>query len=166
LSTKITFNSKEYDSPEAMPPEVRQEYERAMEILKTGNVGGFNPHVNIKLSTSVRFVHDGKVYGSLEEMPPEIRQKYEIAMQEIDMNKNGVPDFLEGDAATSKMDSESASPDPFFTENSAPIAPISAQPPVITPDEHSNTRLVMGAGLIIIFLLLVVFVLLLYIYQH
>jgi hypothetical protein len=145
MSTNITFNGEEYDSPEAMPPEVRQEYERAMEILKAGNIGGIKPHVNIKLSSNVRFVNDGKVYGTLEEMPPDIRQKYEVALREIDKNKNGVPDFLEGDAATSKVDSESASPDPFSTENSAPLSPPSAEPPAFTPDDHSNTRLVMGA---------------------
>lgn len=41
-------------------------------------------------------VIDGKTYKSVEEMPPDIRAKYEEAMRNLDKDRNGVPDMLEG----------------------------------------------------------------------
>jgi hypothetical protein len=109
MNTRITFNGKEYESPEAMPPEVRPAYERAMEIVNKGG-GGIKSQVNIKLVISVRFVEDDKVYNSPDEMPADVRQKYKIAMQQFDKNKNGIPDFLEGDIASMpEADSTSSS---------------------------------------------------------
>jgi hypothetical protein len=163
-NAKITFNGKEYESPEAMPPEVREAYERAMEIVNNGG-SGIKSHVNIKLSTSVRFVDDGKVYNSPDEMPADVHQKYEIAMQQIDQNKNGIPDFLEDDVASKPETDSTSSPEPLLIEPDAPIAPMTPQPPVIAPD-RSNGVLMVVAGLIIIVLLLVIFGLFLYIYQR
>ncbi len=163
MSTRITFNGKEYDSLDAMPPEVRQAYDRAIELVKKNNAGGtVAPHVNLKFSTSVRFVHDGKRYDSVDQMPPEVREKYAAAMHQIDRNQNGIPDFLEGTGPTSAA---SACSDILSPELSAPIAPLSAQPPVIEP-ERATTRPLVIAGLIILLLLLVIFGLVLYIFQH
>ena len=39
MSTKITINGQQYDSPEQMPPDVRQAYEQAMEKVKAGGSG-------------------------------------------------------------------------------------------------------------------------------
>jgi hypothetical protein len=164
MNTRITFNGKEYESPEAMPPDIRQAYERAMEIAKKGGVGGIKSHVNIKLSTNVRFVNDGQVHNSLDEMPADVRQKDEIAMRQIHKNQSGIPDFLEGDSASPPEADPSAS-DPFTVDAATPIAPMTPQPSVITPD-RSNGTLIVVAGLIIIALLLVIFGLFLYIYQH
>ncbi len=163
MSTRITFNGKEYDSPDTMPPEVRQAYERAMELVRKNNGGGIvAPHVNLKFSTNVRFVHDGKTYDSVDQMPPEVREKYAAAMQQIDKNQNGIPDFLEDTGETSTgLDSG----DLPSREFSAPIAPLSAQPPVIEP-ERSTAQPLLIAGLIILVLVLVVFGLVLYIFQH
>ena len=36
MTTKIPFNGKQYDSPDDMPLEVREVYERAMATLKNG----------------------------------------------------------------------------------------------------------------------------------
>jgi hypothetical protein len=41
-------------------------------------------------------VIDGKTYKSVEEMPPDIRAKYEEAMRNLDKDRNGIPDMLEG----------------------------------------------------------------------
>ena len=41
-------------------------------------------------------VIDGKTYKSVEEMPPDIRAKYEEAMRNLDKDRNGMPDMLEG----------------------------------------------------------------------
>jgi len=41
-------------------------------------------------------VIDGKTYKSVDEMPPDIRAKYEEAMRNLDKDRNGMPDLLEG----------------------------------------------------------------------
>ena len=165
MTTRITFNGREYDSPEAMPPEVRAAYDRAVEMLKDGGAGsGPNPRINIKMSTNVRFVHDGKTYNSLEEMPPEVRAKYATAMHQVDKDDNGVPDFLEG-TSSSKTGPHPASKQPSPFEPPPGLVPPSLQPPVIQPD-RSSVRLIAIAGLIILLLLLVVFGLVLYIFLH
>src|SRR5215510_14396380 len=38
---------------------------------------------------------DGKTYKSVDEMPEDIRKKYEEALQNLDKDRNGVPDMLE-----------------------------------------------------------------------
>jgi hypothetical protein len=165
MAIKVTFNGTEYDSLEAMPPEVRQAYERALEMAQKGSSGGGQtPRINVKFSTRFRFVHDGKTYNSIDEMPPDVRQKYAAAMQKIDKDQNGVPDFLEG-GTDSAADSQLSMNDPFSTTTPTPIAPLSPQPPVITPD-RPNTTVIWVAGLIIAVLLLVILGLALYIMQH
>ena len=41
-------------------------------------------------------VIDGKTYKSVEEMPLDIRAKYEEAIRNLDKDRNGMPDMLEG----------------------------------------------------------------------
>lgn len=81
------LNGKEYDGIEAMPPDVRKDYEALLESLK--NTGGEDVlsvlkspgHATIKTTTTVRqIVVNGKSYGSVEEMPAETRRIYEEAM--------------------------------------------------------------------------------------
>lgn len=102
---KITFNGQEYDSPEAMPPEVRQLYQMMTSMLSDANQDGM-PDIfagvagAAALTTfqSTQFIVDGKAYSSLDELPVEARQKYEQAMGRLDANRNGIPDLLEGSA--------------------------------------------------------------------
>lgn len=162
MTARITFNGRDYDSPEAMPPEVRAAYDRAVEMLKNGGKGsGTNPRINIKMSTNVRFVHDGKTYNSLDEMPPEVRAKYATAMHQIDRDDNGVPDILEA-GSSSRTDAKPSPIRPSPFEPPPSLVPPSLQTPVIQPD-RSSVRLIAIAGLIILLLLLVVFGLVLYI---
>jgi len=55
MSTRITINGQEYDSPEQMPPDVRQLYEQAMARAKAGGPGvkvdtvRFNPTFTFRI---------------------------------------------------------------------------------------------------------------------
>lgn len=96
---KISFNGHEYDSPEAMPPDVRRLYEMAAGLLadKDGNgmpdiFEGAAAGNSAFVAHTTQFSVDGKLYSSLEELPPEARQKYEQAMKRFNVNSDGVPD--------------------------------------------------------------------------
>jgi hypothetical protein len=85
VSLKIVFNGKEYDSVDAMPPDVRKEYEVALETLKQG--GGAEIFsllqrdmgvTGARIETTVReIVVNGKKYDSVDAMPPDVRRAYE-----------------------------------------------------------------------------------------
>jgi hypothetical protein len=92
VSLKIVFNGAEYDSVEAMPPDVRAQYEKVLESLKkTGgdevlsalqrvsSGGGGSLSGTIK-TTYKEIVVNGKKYGSVGEMPPDVRRLYEDAL--------------------------------------------------------------------------------------
>ena len=91
MSLKIVFNGTEYDNVDAMPPDVRKEYEVALETLrKSGGeeilsvlqrdmrVGG----THIK-ATFREIVVNGKKYDSVDAMPPDVRRAYEQAMARV-----------------------------------------------------------------------------------
>jgi hypothetical protein len=98
---KINFNGQEYDSPEAMPAEVRQLYQMMTNMLADENQDGmpdiFAGSGNIKSTVfqTTQFIVDGKAYSSLDEMPAEMRQKYQQSLGQLDANRNGIPDLLE-----------------------------------------------------------------------
>jgi len=88
VSLKIVFNGKEYDSVDAMPPDVRKEYEVALETLrKSGgeeilsvlqrDMGVTGAHIK---ATFREIVVNGKKYDSVDAMPPDARRTYEQAM--------------------------------------------------------------------------------------
>jgi len=88
VSLKIVFNGKEYDSVDAMPPDVRKEYEVALEALrKSGgeeilsvlqrDMGVSGTHIK---ATFREIVVNGKKYDSVEAMPPDVRRAHERAM--------------------------------------------------------------------------------------
>jgi DNA polymerase II small subunit/DNA polymerase delta subunit B len=87
VKTKIRFNGEEYAGVEAMPPEVRQAYERAMS----------NAHVY----KSTKFTFNGQTYGSVDEMPAEVRSRYEQVKAFVDANDDGIPDVLQTDRVRS-----------------------------------------------------------------
>jgi len=85
------FNGREYDSVEAMPPDVRQEYEVALETLrKSGgeeilsvlqrDMGVSGTHIKATLR---EIVVNGKKYDSVDAMPPDVRRVYEQAMARV-----------------------------------------------------------------------------------
>ena len=88
MSLKIVFNGKEYDSVDAMPPDVRKEYEVALETLrKSGgeeilsvlqrDMGVTGTHIKASFR---EIVVNGKKYESVDAMPPDVRRIYEQAM--------------------------------------------------------------------------------------
>jgi hypothetical protein len=87
---RITVNGVEYDSVEAMPADVRRQYERAMNMLadrdKDGvpdmlegsqlSVSGDERNLIISSVTTTRFEIDGKTVESLEDLPPDLREAF------------------------------------------------------------------------------------------
>ena len=91
MSLKIVFNGKEYDSVDQMPPDVRKEYEVALETLrKSGgeeilsvlqrDMGVSGTHIK---ATFREIVVNGKKYDSVDAMPPDVRRTYEQAMARV-----------------------------------------------------------------------------------
>jgi len=91
-STKITVNGQHYDSPEAMPPDVRRMYEDALRAVGpslakagsggntqvfTGRAGDLGGSVIVNRTVTV----NNQTYGSLDELPPEVRQQFEAALK-------------------------------------------------------------------------------------
>ena len=91
MSLKIVFNGAEYDSVDAMPPDVRKQYEVALETLrKSGgeeilsvlqrDMGVTGAHIK---ATFREIVVNGKKYDSVDAMPPDVRRTYEQAMARV-----------------------------------------------------------------------------------
>ena len=91
MSLKIVFNGKQYDSVDAMPPDVRKEYDVALETLrKSGgeeilsvlqrDMGVTGTHIK---ATFREIVVNGKKYDSVDAMPPDVRRAYEQAMARV-----------------------------------------------------------------------------------
>ena len=91
-TTKITINGQQYDSPEAMPPDVRRMYEEAMRVagsslagakgggntqVFTGHTGGLGASVVVNRVITV----NDRTYGSIDELPPDVRQLYEQTLK-------------------------------------------------------------------------------------
>ena len=91
MSLKIVFNGKQYDSVDAMPPDVRKDYDVALESLKQSggteilsllqrDMGVTGTHIK----TTVReIVVNGTKYDSVDAMPPDVRRTYEQAMARL-----------------------------------------------------------------------------------
>jgi len=91
VSLKIVFNGAEYDSVEAMPPDVRAQYDKVLESLKktggdevllalqrvSSGSGGLSGTIK---TTYSEIVVNGKKYGSVGDMPPDVRRLYEQAL--------------------------------------------------------------------------------------
>src|SRR5437762_12773039 len=86
VSLKIVFNGQEYDSVDAMPPDVRKEYEVALETLRTSGgeeslsvlqrgMGVSGTHIK---ATFRAIVVNGQHYGSVHAMRPAVRRTYEL----------------------------------------------------------------------------------------
>ncbi len=91
VSLKIVFNGKEYDNVDAMPPDVRKEYEVALATLrKSGgeeiltvlqrDMGVSGAHIK---ATYREIVVNGKKYDSVDAMPPDVRRTYEQALARV-----------------------------------------------------------------------------------
>ena len=102
MSQRIVVNGVEYDSPAAMPPDVRQQYERALAALnqveptREQRVQSVPGGVNVNVTTRrVQYNIDGKTYDDPAQLPPEIRAKVERALAEpskLDVRDQGRTD--------------------------------------------------------------------------
>src|SRR5437867_7089876 len=89
MTDKIVFNGQEYDGVDAMPADIRKQYEDVMRLLsesdrselETQVQGGVGRRiVNVKANVRTRIVVNGKEYGSVAELPPGVRSAYERAL--------------------------------------------------------------------------------------
>jgi hypothetical protein len=154
---KISFNGKEYDSPEAMPAEVRQLYQMAIDMLADKNQDGIPDVFSgmaggasvVQMNTS-QFVVDGKAYASLDELPADARQRYEQAFGQFDANRNGIPDMLEGNPFGIAQPAPATAAQPTAAQDAGP----GYQEPRVTvigdTPSASRTMLLSVAGLVII----------------
>lgn len=94
MPTKITVNGIDYESVDAMPPDVRKVYEDTMaKFASLGPAQGDKPsevvyegHAGpVHYTTAVRkqIVVNGKSYESEESMPPDVRQAYQLGMRTL-----------------------------------------------------------------------------------
>ena len=89
---KITVNGQQYDSPEAMPPDVRRVYDEAMRTagaslaggqsggstqVFTGQAGPLGASVVVNRIITV----NNRTYGSIDQLPPDVRALYEDALK-------------------------------------------------------------------------------------
>jgi len=93
MTQKIVVNGTEYESPEAMPPDVRRQYERALKLVQDVAQGAApqgttertvrtaRDGVSVKVHTKqVKYTVDGKTYDDPSQLPPEVRARVEQAL--------------------------------------------------------------------------------------
>lgn len=158
----IVIDGKTYNSVNEMPEDVRRSYEDAMRNLdnnRNGTPDLFEGAASFQDTTTnvinaTKIVVNGQVFDGLDQLPPEVRAKYEQAMGNMDANKNGIPDFVEGMLGTSNQTNPVATS--FGT--AAPPRPASRKPiPVgstIEP-ESSGGWILAVTGIILVGLCLV-----------
>jgi hypothetical protein len=132
----IIFIGVSYDSPEAMPPDVRRLYELALGMTRDADGDGV-PDVmqgaaSRTLASGTTFVVNGQAYGGLDQLPPEARAQYEQAMRRLDADGNGVPDLFEAAGA--------------LRASAAPAAPGASPAPAISPEPQVQIVGDRGAG--------------------
>src|SRR2546426_1606690 len=97
MTQKIVVNGTEYDSPEAMPPEVRRQYEQALRLVQDVAKGAAPPGtmartvettrdgVSVKVHTKqLKYTVDGKSYDDPTQLPPEVRARVEQALHGVE----------------------------------------------------------------------------------
>ena len=167
----IVIDGKTYNSVNEMPADVRQQYEQAMRSLGDANnnrVPDAFESANIfadqdrngipdafeNLSPqsttvgSMKIMIDGKEFNRIEDLPPDARARYKEAMGNMDANRNGIPDFVEG-MFTSSTPAANISSSPIALGEDRTI-PLPASP-TITPDTTNGWMLVL-AGLFLFLL--------------
>lgn len=74
--TKITINGQEYHSLEEVPPELREKYSKALQMLRDleakAAAGLSSESITVRDSESI--IYNGQKYNSREELPPEARE--------------------------------------------------------------------------------------------
>ena len=175
----IVIDGKTYNSVEAMPPDVLQKYEQAMQsfggaksnhipdtfqtvssetvnILADKDKNGIpdileNLTAGQAVVNSMKIIVDGKEFNGIENLPPEARTKYEAGMRKLDANQNGIPDFVEGMIKTT--DQTTASATSFAVDPAPSSTPLPASP-TVTPDTSNGLMLAL-AGLFVLVLCII-----------
>jgi hypothetical protein len=86
MSDKIVFNGQEFDGVEAMPADLRKQYEDVMRLLAdsgqapAGGTGPVRRIFSVKTNFHTRVFVNKKEYKSVDELPPELRSEYERAV--------------------------------------------------------------------------------------
>lgn len=160
----IVIDGKTYNSVEELPPDIRKKYEQAMRTLGDANNNQIPdvfeslniftdqnkdgaPDILENLTAShhtvstMKIVVDGKEFNGLEELPPEARAKYEEAMGNLDANRNGIPDFVEGMLNPANQNVMSVSRP--VADSRPPSSHVSSSP-MITPDTSNGWMLVLS----------------------
>lgn len=87
---KIVFNGQEFAGVEAMPADVRKQYEDVMRLLadsdqhlSTAASSDGTPRkiINVKTSFTTRVVVNGREYHSTSELPGNVRAAYDRAIE-------------------------------------------------------------------------------------
>ncbi|MCI0360059.1 MAG: hypothetical protein L0211_16400 [Planctomycetaceae bacterium] len=105
---KIVINGREYSSPDELPAEAREGYERAMSALADKNGNGIPDTLEMHLDpdklraamsgataaatviTAQKFIINGREYNSVGEMSPQDRRHFE-AIQSLTSGSNVPP---------------------------------------------------------------------------
>ena len=74
LKTKIRYNGQEYTNPDALPPEIRVVYERAL-----ASRAGLTANREVKTYVTI----NGQQFSSADELPAAEKKLYDDAMQLI-----------------------------------------------------------------------------------
>jgi len=97
----ITFNGKTYRSVDEMPPAVRKAYEKIISIVGDADRDGLPDILQGQVpegAEPMAFHYNGKTYTNIDELPAEAREQYREAIQNMDRDRNGIPDFVEAAA--------------------------------------------------------------------
>jgi hypothetical protein len=91
VKTKFRVNGQEYASLDAMPPAVRQAYERAMASVQNGPPRGLVSLSSSSTNTHVRskITFNGQEFDSAAPMPPAMRKLYDDVMAALDAERRG-----------------------------------------------------------------------------
>lgn len=147
MNTKITFNGREYDSIEELPPEARQAYQQLQSAFADQDRNGIpdifegGKPANITTSSMTvnqqSFVVDGQTYTTADDLPPEARAAYQNAMQTL-TNQPLTPNNNQ----------------PSFTSQVQQPAPM---PPLIKEDTSSRGWLLMALIMVLVGLAVVLY---------
>jgi hypothetical protein len=108
MPNKIVFNGQEYDSIDAMPPDIRAAYQTVVEAFADTNHNGI-PDVfeggaatsHVRVVTQVNITINGQTYHSPDEMPPDVRRIYTQAAQNGVLT--GIPAAVPGPAPDGEL---------------------------------------------------------------
>lgn len=167
----IVIDGKTYHSVDEMPADIRHKYEQAIRSLgdaNNNNIPDAFETLNILADkdkngapdvlenivaaqaavSSMKIVVDGKAFDGIENLPPEVRARYQEAMAQLDANRNGIPDFVEGITDVKNQTAGVSVQDAAGARRRSTRPPVS---PTVTPDTSNGWMLVL-TGLFILLL--------------